>query len=107
MRALVNGLNMHYQVSGPQGAPIVMMSHSLGSSGSMWDSQVEALRSNFRVIRYDTRGHGGSDTPTGPYTLEALASDAVALLDHLNIEAVHWVGLSMGGMIGQVLGPDT
>jgi 3-oxoadipate enol-lactonase len=69
----------------------------------MWDPQMDVLQSNFRVLRYDTRGHGGTDAPGGAYTLEGLAADAVALLDVLEIRTVHFVGLSMGGMIGQCL----
>jgi 3-oxoadipate enol-lactonase len=69
----------------------------------MWDPQLEMLESKFRVLRFDTRGHGGSQAPQGPYTLEQLADDAIGILDALDIERVHWVGLSMGGMIGQGL----
>ena len=72
----------------------------------MWDPQMAALQAHFRVLRYDTRGHGGSDAPAGAYSLELLAADAVALLDALEIETVHFVGLSMGGMIGQCLALD-
>ena len=83
-----------------------MLSHSLSSSLVMWNPQLDALESNFKVLRFDTRGHGDSDAPEGKYTLELLAEDAVALLDALEIEAVHFVGLSMGGMIGQNLALD-
>ena len=80
-----------------------MLSHSLGSSLFMWNPQIEALESHFRVFRYDMRGHGESDAPHGAYTLEQLGEDAVGLLDALNIQVVQWVGLSIGGMIGQYL----
>jgi 3-oxoadipate enol-lactonase len=96
-----NGIGMNYELSGRKGAPVVMLSHSLGSSLIMWDPQRKALEPHFRVLRYDIRGHGKSEAPPGAYTLELLSEDAVALLDLLEIEKVHWVGLSMGGMIGQ------
>lgn len=103
MRVLANDLHVNCQFSGPEQAPLVMLSHSLASSGIMWEQQMPALVDAYRVLRYDTRGHGGSDAPAGPYTLDELGDDAVALLDALDIERVHWVGLSMGGMIGQNL----
>jgi 3-oxoadipate enol-lactonase len=78
-----------------------MLSHSLGSDLHMWDPQMPALEGSFRVLRYDTRGHGGSDVPEGAYTLEQLVADAASLLDALDIATVHFVGLSMGGMIAQ------
>ncbi len=98
-----NGIKMNYELSGRQGAPVVMLSHSLGSSLFMWDPQLEVLEPHYQVLRYDTRGHGGSDAPSGEYTLDMLGEDALGLLDALGIERVHFVGLSMGGMIGQYL----
>lgn len=103
MRILANDLHVNCQFSGPEQAPLVVLSHSLASSGIMWEQQVPALVDGYRVLRYDTRGHGGSDAPSGPYTLDALGDDVIAMLDALDIERVHWVGLSMGGMIGQNL----
>ena len=103
MKVNVNDIQINYDVSGKQGAQVVMLSHSLGSSLAMWDAQMEALELHYKVLRYDMRGHGGSDAPQGAYTLGQLGEDAVGLLDALNIEVVHWVGLSMGGMIGQYL----
>ena len=99
-----NGLKMNYEISGKEGAPTIVLSHSLGSSLVMWGPQMESLRTHFRVLRYDTRGHGGTENPAGPYNLEMLGEDAIALLDALKIQRVHFVGLSMGGMIGQYLG---
>lgn len=96
-----NGIRVNYELSGKKGAPVVMLSHSLGSSLAMWDPQMDSLRSYFQVLRYDIRGHGGSEGPAGTYTLEILGDDAIGLLDALNINRIHWVGLSMGGMIGQ------
>jgi 3-oxoadipate enol-lactonase len=96
-----NGIQMSYELSGRKDGPIVMLSHSLGSSLVMWNPQKKPLETNFQVLRYDVRGHGKSEAPPGAYTLDLLGEDAVALLDALGIDNVHWVGLSMGGMIGQ------
>ncbi|MDP1533172.1 MAG: 3-oxoadipate enol-lactonase [Rubrivivax sp.] len=101
--ALVNGAQIAYRLDGPAGAPVVMLSNSLMSSHRMWDDQVDALLQRYRVLRYDTRGHGQSQTTPGPYSIELLADDAAALIAHCGIQAVHFVGLSMGGMIGQQL----
>jgi 3-oxoadipate enol-lactonase len=96
-----NGIKMSCELSGKKQAAVVVLSHSLACSMLMWEAQLERLESRFRVLRYDTRGHGGSDAPPAPYTLAQLVDDAVGLLDELAIDRVHWVGLSMGGMIGQ------
>ena len=96
-----NGININYELSGRKDGPVVILSHSLASSLKMWEPQMGILESQFCVLRYDTRGHGRSETTRAPYTLEILGEDALGLLDTLNIEQVHWVGLSMGGMIGQ------
>ncbi len=98
-----NGIQMNYELSGIKQAPVVVLSHSLACSMVMWRPQLEMLESRFRVLRYDTRGHGGTDAPPGSYTLAQLVDDAIGILDGLDIERVHWVGLSMGGMIGQGL----
>lgn len=103
MQAEINGCTLNYQLSGKPGAPAVMLSHSLASSMIMWDAQREALENKFHLLRYDARGHGESEATTGAYTLDMLGEDVIGLLDHLQIEKVHWVGLSMGGMIGQNL----
>jgi 3-oxoadipate enol-lactonase len=103
MKIHANGIDIEYQLSGQEGAPVVMLSHSLASSMVMWTPQLGSLEPHFKVLRYDMRGHGGSDAPEGAYTLELLADDVVALLDALRIDAVHFVGLSIGGMIGQGL----
>lgn len=101
----VNGVSLNYQIDGDlPGAPWIMLSNSLASNLTMWDRQVPALlAAGFRVLRYDTRGHGASQVPPGPYTIEMLANDALALLDALKLERVHFCGLSMGGMTGQML----
>jgi len=103
MKISVNDISMNYTFDGPADAPVVTMSHSLATDRGMWDPTVPALTSRFRVLRYETRGHGQTEAPRGAYTLEQLADDARALLRALGIQRTHWVGLSMGGMIGQVL----
>jgi 3-oxoadipate enol-lactonase len=103
MKVTANGISVNYTLDGPAGAPVVTLSHSLAADLTMWDPQLKALAATYRVLRYDTRGHGGTDAPAGPYTLEQLAEDAKALLGALGIARTHWVGLSMGGMIGQTL----
>jgi 3-oxoadipate enol-lactonase len=99
-----SGIQTNYILSGKKDGPVVMMSHSLGSSVVMWEPQRAALEAHFRVLRYDTRGHGATEVTPGGYTLDLLAKDAIGLMDALDIKDVHWVGLSMGGMIGQCLG---
>ena len=98
-----NGIRIHYTLEGPAGAPVVMMSHSLAANLSMWDPQLGVLTARYRVLRYDTRGHGGTDAPEGPYSLGQLAEDARALVQTLGIQRTSFIGLSMGSMIGQVL----
>jgi 3-oxoadipate enol-lactonase / 4-carboxymuconolactone decarboxylase len=93
----------HYVLEGPEDAPVVMFASSLGTTHAMWDPQAAALSGEYRVLRYDHRGHGGSPAPPGPYTVDDLAGDALALLDELGIARVTFVGLSLGGAIGQVL----
>lgn len=98
MKAKANGIEIDYTVEG-QGQWVVM-SHSLGCDQSMWDEQARLLKARYRVLRFDTRGHGGSDAPDGAYTLDMLSEDLLGLLDGLSAEAPHFIGLSMGGMIG-------
>jgi 3-oxoadipate enol-lactonase len=100
MKLTANGIEIHYAIEGH--GPVVTFSHSLACHLGMWDEQVQALRDRYRVLRFDTRGHGQSSAPAGPYTLEQLADDFHALLRGLGIAETHFVGLSMGGMIGQV-----
>jgi 3-oxoadipate enol-lactonase len=99
MKVKANGIEIHYEIEG--NGPWVTMSHSLACNLHMWDPQMPALTKNFKVLRFDTRGHGQSSAPAGDYTLEQLADDAKGLLDALKITQTHWVGLSMGGMIAQ------
>ena len=103
MKITANGISVNYTLEGPANAPVVTMSHSLATDLGMWDPTVPSLTGRFRVLRYETRGHGKTDAPKGAYTLDQLAEDALALLKALGIARTHWVGLSMGGMIGQTL----
>ncbi len=105
MKIKANGIDMNYELHGDLSgsAPWVVLSHSLACNLHMWDEQVAELSKQYRVLAYDTRGHGLTEAPAGAYTLDQLADDAKALLDALKIDRPHFVGLSMGGMIGQVL----
>jgi len=87
-------------VDGPDGADWIILSNSLGADLSMWDDQVALLTQGYRVLRYDTRGHGGSDTPPGPYSFDDLTGDVIKLMDHFAVESAAFMGLSMGGMTG-------
>jgi 3-oxoadipate enol-lactonase len=87
-----------YTSTGPADAPVVVLSNSLGATRGMWDPQVPALAERYRVISYDARGHGRSPAPDGPYSIDDLVDDVVALLDELGAERAHVVGLSLGGM---------
>jgi 3-oxoadipate enol-lactonase len=97
-------VDVHHSLEGPEGAPVIVFSNSLGTTGGMWDAQAAALSDRFRVLRYDTRGHGGSPAPPGPYSMGDLAGDVLALLDRLELERVSFCGLSIGGMTGMWLG---
>ena len=94
---------VHHRLEGPDDAPVVMFANSLGTTLEMWDLQAAALAHRYRVLRFDTRGHGRSPVPDGPYTVADLAGDALALLDRLGIERVSFCGLSLGGAIGMTL----
>ena len=93
-------LALHHRFDGPDDAPVLVLGSSLGTTGGMWDDQVPAFTERFRVLRYDTRGHGGSPVPPGPYAMAELGADLLALLDRLELERVSYCGLSIGGMIG-------
>jgi 3-oxoadipate enol-lactonase len=103
-RADINGIQTRYKLDGKTGAPTVILSHGLAADLSMWDPQLATLSRCFNVLSYDIRGHGGSGTTPGDYSLALLAADVLALMDSLGIEQAHYVGLSLGGMIGQYLG---
>ena len=118
----VKGVDLHYRVDGPagadnavgapvvdaaaataSGAPWLVLSNSLGSDLSMWTAQLAAFAAHYRVLRYDTRGHGHSAAPAGSYTIEQLTGDVIGLLDELHIERAHFCGISMGGLTGVAL----
>ena len=100
----INGHACHYRVDGPDDAPVLMLSQSLGLAYGMWDQQAVDCQRFFRVIRYDLRGHGASEATPGDYSIEQLGRDALALADHLGVSTFAFCGLSIGGMIGQWLG---
>jgi 3-oxoadipate enol-lactonase len=101
-----DGCAIHVQVEGPERAPALMLSSSLGTTLAMWNAQVAPFTRHFRLVRYDRRGHGRSGVPKGPYSMERLGRDALAVLDGLGLERVNWCGLSIGGMVGQWLGAN-
>jgi 3-oxoadipate enol-lactonase len=98
MKVKTNGTIINYEIEGPEGAPVVMVSHGIATSLEIWTQVSRHLSAKYRVIRYDSRGHGGSDAPKGDYSLEMLGDDAVGMMDALNIRKVHYGGLSLGGM---------
>jgi len=103
MKAKVNGTELYYELHGKEGAPWLIFSHSLACTVRMWDPQIAAFKDRYRILAYDMRGHGQSAAPAGPYTLEMLADDVLALMRELKIDRARYVGLSIGGMIGQHL----
>ncbi|KAB2914801.1 MAG: alpha/beta fold hydrolase [Hyphomicrobiaceae bacterium] len=104
MQASINGMRMNYEVSGPESAFPVVLHHPLATNVSFWNELTGALSPDYRVVRFDARGHGQTEAPKGPYSFETLTADVVALMDHLKIARAHFLGLSMGGMVGQYLG---
>jgi 3-oxoadipate enol-lactonase len=102
VKVSANGIQIHYTVDGANG-PWLTMSHSLACDSRMWDEQVAVLSTRFKVLRFDTRGHGRTDAPKGEYTLDMLADDAQAVLAAAGVKSTHWIGISMGAMIGQTL----
>jgi 3-oxoadipate enol-lactonase len=103
MKANVNGTEIYYELHGAEGAPWLVLSHSLACSTRMWDPQLEAFKATHRILNYDMRGHGQSGAPAGPYTLDMLADDVLALARSLKVQKATYCGLSIGGMIGQTL----
>ena len=101
-----NGAKLNAQIEGPERAPVLMLCNSLGTDLHMWDDQVAPFTRHFRLVRYDRRGHGKSGVPKGPYSMERLGRDVLAILDGLGIEQINWCGLSMGGMVGMWLGAN-
>jgi 3-oxoadipate enol-lactonase len=103
MKAKVNSTELYYEISGKEGAPWLVLSHSLANNVRMWDPQIAAFKDRYRILNYDMRGHGQSAAPNGPYTLDMLADDVLGLMKELKIERCKYIGLSIGGMIGQML----
>lgn len=97
-------MTLAHELDGPEHAPVLVLPCSLGTTRALWEPQLPAFARSFRLLRYEHRGHGGSPVPPGPYSLEELARDALALLDRLGLERVAWCGLSLGGMVGMWLG---
>jgi 3-oxoadipate enol-lactonase len=100
------GCPINVQVEGPENAPILILSNSLGTTLHMWDGQVDPFTRHFRLVRFDRRGHGRSGCPQGPYSMEMLGRDVLAIMDGLGIRKANWCGLSMGGMEGMWLGAN-
>jgi 3-oxoadipate enol-lactonase len=98
------GARIHYEIEGPADGPVLLLSNSLGTDLGMWSPQMPSLAARYRVLRYDSRGHGRSEAPEGPYTIDMLGQDAVAVLDAAGVERALFCGLSKGGMVGQWLG---
>lgn len=97
------GVSIHYTIEGAAGAPVLVMSNSLGTTLQMWDPQMPALLRHFRVLRYDTRGHGRSSVPAEPFGMAELGADVLAVMEHAGVGRAHFCGLSMGGMTGMWL----
>ncbi|MBL8708114.1 MAG: 3-oxoadipate enol-lactonase [Rhodospirillaceae bacterium] len=104
MRAQINGTELHVTLAGNENRPALILNHSLATSHEMWGLQLPLLARHFRVVAFDMRGHGASAAPAGAYSLDQLADDVVALADKLGLARFHFLGLSIGGMIGQSLG---
>jgi 3-oxoadipate enol-lactonase len=102
--AELNAARIHYDLAGPENAPVWVFSNSLGADLTMWDAQMPDVAKKFRVLRYDKRGHGQSSAPPGLYTIEQLGRDALSLFDFLHFDKVHFCGLSIGGQTGMWLG---
>ncbi|RRO20389.1 3-oxoadipate enol-lactonase [Saccharopolyspora rhizosphaerae] len=96
-------MNVYHELTGPEGAPVVVLSNSLGTDLRLWDEQVPALAERFRVLRYDQRGHGRSEAKPGPYAMPELGGDVLELLDRLGVDKAHFAGVSLGGMTGMWL----
>lgn len=98
-----DGARINYRLDGPAGAPLLVLSNSIATTLHMWDDNIAALARHFRILRYDARGHGRSDAPHHPYSLDRLGRDVLELLDALDLPRVHFIGLSLGGFVGQWL----
>lgn len=103
MQAKLHDITVNYEIDGPDNAPVIACSHCLAGNSGIWDAQVIALREKYRIVRFDTRGHGKTSAPAGSYSMEMLADDVVDLFDEIGIRKAHFMGISMGGMIAQTL----
>jgi 3-oxoadipate enol-lactonase len=99
----VSAIDVNHRIDGPDDAPVLVLSNSLGTDMRLWDGHVPALAERFRVVRYDHRGHGGTPVPDAPFSMDDLADDVAALLDRLDVERVSFCGVSLGGMVGMAL----
>jgi len=106
MKTTANGIAVNYTVDGPEGAPWVTFSHSICCNLSMYEGQADRFRDRYRVLRYDIRGHGGTDVPDGPYDFDMLVDDVIGLWNALGIQQSHFVGLSLGAMMGYGLAAE-
>jgi 3-oxoadipate enol-lactonase len=104
MKSTVNGIDINYELSGAADGPVVVLHHPLATNLTSWDELASALETQYRILRLDARGHGKSDAPAGPYDFETLAGDIVGLMTACGIDKASFIGLSMGGMVGQYLG---
>ncbi|MEM9028525.1 MAG: alpha/beta fold hydrolase [Pseudomonadota bacterium] len=104
MRATVNGIDLAYEICGSPDAPPVVLHHPLATTLRSWDALTSTLEPHYRVLRFDARGHGETSAPTGAYDFATLSKDVIALMDHVGMDKARFVGLSMGGMVGQHLG---
>jgi len=104
MEARINGIRLNYEVSGAKSGPPVVLHHPLATNLAIWDELTAALEPHYRVIRFDARGHGRTEAPKGAYTFETLTRDVIGLIDHLELAKARYLGLSMGGFVGQYLG---
>ena len=106
MKTKINGITINFEVTGTQGKPWITFAHALCNNLTLWDDQVELLKHDFQILRYDHRGLGQSSTPSGPYSFPMIIEDALALLDYVGVERTHWCGLSIGGMMGYGLAQE-
>src|SRR5688572_19097068 len=104
MKSTVNGIDINYELSGAADGPVVVLHHPLATNLTSWDELTVALEEKYRVLRLDARGHGKSDAPAEPYAFETLAKDVVEVMTACGVEKASFLGLSMGGMVGQYLG---
>ena len=99
-------VELSHRIEGPEDAPVLVLANSLGTTPEVWDAQAPALRERFRLVRYDHRGHGASPVPPGPYAMDDLGGDVLALMDRLGVDRFFFCGLSIGGMVGMWLGSE-